>query len=118
MRISDWSSDVCSSDLAVDEAADAGRCLGGVADAPRGLGKALVESRARGLRRHAGIEAQAVVVLDQAARLHQAGLRQARFGHHEGRAEGEGARRARSEEHTSELQELMSIKYAVYRMQK
>src|SRR3546814_10244993 len=107
MRISDWSSDVCSSDL----------------------GKA----RHKEGRRHARSlacrvlpgEAQAVALLDR-----DGGEDEAEARHQIGHAEEDqqqdeaqprsGSRRAarRSEEHTSELQSLMRISYAVFCLKK
>src|SRR3546814_7631202 len=99
MRISDWSSDVCSSDL---------RCLphheeqrqgeDSEPQTPEGTGDAhlfhalLVEAEERPLRHHEEREAKGQA--EQAA----------------GGAETAG----RSEEHTSELQSLMRISYAVF----
>src|SRR3546814_3279712 len=83
MRISDWSSDVCSSDLAVDH-----QC----ADDDR-------HCRAAGN--------------PERQRRHEGGLRRRVVG-------GLRCRDAfdRSEEHTSELQSLMRISYAVFCLQK
>src|SRR3546814_7549599 len=106
MRISDWSSDVCSSDL--DAARRSVRC-----------------------RRCAAVRAGA-----RSAAAYRRGHRRARRHDDGGRQEGrradrahraEGARRrhsfdrrdtARSEEHTSELQSLMRISYAVFCLKK
>src|SRR3546814_5215581 len=92
MRISDWSSDVCSSDLS---RARHGRRLTEVGDRqPR------LEVEQQSLRRllaDAGHEAQrGEVVL----------------------GEDPGQGRRRSEEHTSELQSLMRISYAVFCLKK
>src|SRR3546814_3451837 len=96
MRISDWSSDVCSSDLDVhdadpadheadrrDRGDDAGEQIGGTRQR---LGNLL------------GIDDPEIVLL---ARLQPAALAQ-----------------QRSEEHTSELQSLMRISYAVFCLKK
>src|SRR3546814_7865811 len=88
MRISDWSSDVCSSDL----------------------GKA---AACRERRRHrAGMHRL----------FHRSRKRlQASFGWREARAgfgPGQGRGPDRSEEHTSELQSLMRISYAVFCLKK
>src|SRR3546814_7834236 len=106
MRISDWSSDVCSSDLLVQ------RAVRGVAKQPgdpAGRAKApmCIEAIAGG--------DQARYVLEAAS------------GTIEGQARGEGfarvdpeiavhmlAGRPRSEEHTSEIQSLMRNSYAVF----
>src|SRR3546814_6838253 len=108
MRISDWSSDVCSSDLDMIAVDDGSR---------RDVG-ALVE---------AGVDRREI----RAGRLHQ--RREARDhevallvvvdavpgAHHPLQVEGDPVRRGvRSEEHTSELQSLMRISYAVFCLKK
>src|SRR3546814_4048966 len=119
MRISDWSSDVCSSDLAVAGAMGiidpvgpqilprqnvelAAACAGGKARggqrdmAFQHLGEATAHFRRRGADRdRAGDVGRAVGIL--AARIDQI---------------------QRSEEHTSELQSLMRISYAVFCLKK
>src|SRR3546814_4820593 len=99
MRISDWSSDVCSSDLrhhAGEERGVAARVAAAAGDA-RGAGLA------------GDVVAQDRRVLGGAAgfghRLHHR--------HHFVRD-----LRVRSEEHTSELQSLMRISYAVFCLKK
>src|SRR3546814_6911911 len=88
MRISDWSSDVCSSDLVAGQLTQRHRC-------------ARVQGR---FRRQAQIfqhkvHAEAArVVLGRRRMIHDA--------------------RPRSEEHTSELQSLMRISYAVFCLKK
>src|SRR3546814_8525939 len=103
MRISDWSSDVCSSDL------------GAVPRAGR-------RGRARQVRRRAhraAHRAAAVGVLPE-----DAGCRWHRRTEDPAQRAVRGARvrmagtRARSEEHTSELQSLMRISYAVFCLKK
>src|SRR3546814_9546712 len=111
MRISDWSSDVCSSDLA--SGSSSGQCQGAAGNAS---GQARCPSRG-----------------DQ-------GKHQGHQGSHEGKSRGaagnasglsrqsEGLRQHigpcgcgaqfRSEEHTSELQSLMRISYAVFCLKK
>src|SRR3546814_7595280 len=98
MRISDWSSDVCSSDLPQDDRHQAGgRQRPGDADQ-----EALVEQDRRragatGQRRSTGLEALLPLSCGHAA-TEQIGRR--------------------SEEHTSELQSLMRISYAVFCLKK
>src|SRR3546814_7928249 len=108
MRISDWSSDVCSSDLRVLEVFPAIRCVAdGEALAGGGIHAASLQIGARvvaglqllGEKPRSGIErgiqrltVLVVVVVHRVAR--------------------------RSEEHTSELQSLMSISYAVFCLKK
>src|SRR3546814_3228584 len=88
MRISDWSSDVCSSDLC-RAAGDDGRLAKGRHPRPAAC------AAGRALCRHLGHEAD-----DVDGPL--------------GAADG----RDRSEEHTSELQSLMRISYAVFCLKK
>src|SRR3546814_4346061 len=108
MRISDWSSDVCSSDLRhlVRRRQRAGAGIEGAA-ARETIGA---------LRHRLGLVRQAVVVgigvvgaqqYRHRQREHLRGLPQSR------RQAGE-----RSEEHTSELQSLMRISYAVFCLKK
>src|SRR3546814_8252232 len=104
MRISDWSSDVCSSDLA--HAAAPEQRFDAVAP----------EARARRQRFAAGITG------DRSARGEQFGaIRVIPGGHGHGappcrqQLHGNGSR---SEEHTSELQSLMRISYAVVCLKK
>src|SRR3546814_10829605 len=99
MRISDWSSDVCSSDLLVELGDDLAHGLGraggrgndvledAAAAAPVLVGRAVDDLLARGGSVHGG---------------HQAALDAPLVVEH------------RSEEHTSELQSLMRISYAVF----
>src|SRR3546814_1233044 len=101
MRISDWSSDLCSSDLTRRSAA----CHHQVgpaaqhADAQRRLGRA--EQRST----HVPVRDGELLQLPRGRRDAQA-LRL------------RGAVRLRSEEHTSELQSLMRISYAVFCLKK
>src|SRR3546814_6867122 len=95
MRISDWSSDVCSSDLQSDE----GQWRG--ADRP---------ARRTGADR--GGDGAGAVAEGSARQME--GVRP---GHRTGR-ERQGRLSHRSEEHTSELQSLMRISYAVFCLKK
>src|SRR3546814_3671878 len=106
MRISDWSSDVCSSDLR-----DSGERNSGPVPDPVG-------PRAGGLyRRHA-------VAADAAARAHGGVDARAALAGSGGGGDRAVVRGAddllarRSEEHTSELQSLMRISYAVFCLKK
>src|SRR3546814_5627925 len=161
MVISDWSSDVCASDLVGDGAVpgdasleteggdaplEAGAIAGvpGVADeveAPRPVGEAgegldqQVLALARNQRRHrqqplrrrfGGTERQVERSVDAGADHADALVLDAEFGEPPGGggAGGDDAgggrqrRRLRSEEHTSELQSLMRISYAVFCLKK
>src|SRR3546814_10210391 len=102
MRISDWSSDVCSSDLG-----DADPALGGIAPA-QGRGDMPLGRRAigegSGLRLTARADPPPAGFDDDHAKEVEAG--------------GDAVAPARSEEHTSELQSLMRNSYAVFCLQK
>src|SRR3546814_3165350 len=101
MRISDWSSDVCSSDL-----------LGGKREARQALGTAEV-LRQRNLAESARLE----VASRTTARYIAVAAAQQRLEFARERVKlAERARR--SEEHTSELQSLMRISYAVFCLKK
>src|SRR3546814_5474423 len=117
MRISDWSSDVCSSDLPVEEqqalrfVAIAVDLHEGVAPAghPHDLAQcgdhAIARQVVQRVDRDHGVEA--------AVRERQRpGVAQVQAADHLRLAMIEGV--ARSEEHTSELQSLMRISYAVF----
>src|SRR3546814_10749979 len=110
MRISDWSSDVCSSDLA-----PARRQLRRCAPAC-----AAVDHRHRCPRRQSEARRKPV----DPARRKRTGHRQVRArvlecAAEEGRRQRAGAGKGnRSEEHTSELQSLMRISYAVFCLKK
>src|SRR3546814_8448340 len=101
MRISDWSSDVCSSDLAeAGEPAD----ISGAKGHRRGAGQ--------GQRRKADEVRQA-----GQADLRSGGVASA-FSIAMASASGMMRWTSRSEEHTSELQSLMRISYAVFCLKK
>src|SRR3546814_5193549 len=104
MRISDWSSDVCSSDLVVDpEDADA------VVDpVQQHVPAGLPEGRAVGFVVRPEVDRVDVLVLLRRV----LGVPDRTVG-----ALGEPLR-VRSEEHTSELQSLMRISYAVFCLKK
>src|SRR3546814_1385913 len=110
MRISDWSSDVCSSDLQGAEAV-----LGGLEHAEAvlalpGLGAAVLADP-----RHARPVYVAGIPISHATRFHSRRpivRRRPRACHLLGA--NRGRCRLRSEEHTYELQSLMRISYAVF----
>src|SRR3546814_2726987 len=109
MRISDWSSDVCSSDLRAAELERLGRRLFRDVIVFRGevgaLHRHLVEGRQMPVVEAA--DAQIETVLRGGGCIAQ------------GAGIGEAIdQRARSEEHTSELQSLMRISYAVLCLKK
>src|SRR3546814_9269748 len=105
MRISDWSSDVCSSDLR--EAADARvpRQDTDVAQVARGTRQA-DERQGELSRRKIGGRTDRVPPVDVLSRLSAEGRR------------GVRGLPVRSEEHTSELQSLMRNSYAVFCLKK
>src|SRR3546814_1226624 len=104
MRISDWSSDVCSSDL-LDRLGRAHHLAVGIVDLGV-LGDAVEVHFRRDLGAHvAGSERAAEQLLD---RPHHAGLVV------DPHLLGAGGGLRSSEEHTSELQSLMRISYAVF----
>src|SRR3546814_3119279 len=120
MRISDWSSDVCSSDLSRAQV----RSYGGCGKRLRILG---FVRRGCGGRRVAQVVFGVVLPGVALRRRRPAGNRQRAAvgcGHHRA-VEGEQVaadvvrgRSPRSEEHTSELQSLMRISYAVFCLKK
>src|SRR3546814_3644228 len=132
MRISDWSSDVCSSDLVVDLVgialddgddavkvkprrlvglqlgAEGGAVVGG--DIQRGQGGAAVSSDLDRLVGFLGREDNPVVAVGD---LHRRGARAGRRGDGLARADYVRGAHISSEVHTSELQSLMRISSAV-----
>src|SRR3546814_8609701 len=122
MRISDWSSDVCSSDLAVEElrlerqpVARPQRARGAVAEV------AVLVIADAGQGRRQGVAGLPVRPCGQRPGKPGDGVFVERaFGGHGLRARRckRFQRAARSEEHTSELQSLMRISYAVFCLKK
>src|SRR3546814_9813184 len=108
MRISDWSSDVCSSDLARHHRADSGTASAADCSAPADLaftpGKpdGEADGQYNEARSHPASPFNACSDGDPAYRPNS----------------GFRVRRGRSEEHTSELQSLMRISYAVFCLKK
>src|SRR3546814_5765203 len=118
MRISDWSSDVCSSDRAALHAVEVEVRL--VVDAPELIG----DERAVdvGMERRVGVHVHdrrhGAVVGDEVARLDtQHAFLELPIAPHR-HVVVQHAVTARSEEHTSELQSLMRISYAVFCLKK
>src|SRR3546814_4814917 len=112
MRISDWSSDVCSSDLLA-----AGLCKLGL---QRAIGNA---HEFAVMRDHRGSDS--FLAIETGIRCARRRLAEHQFQHGADDVEvgglgpvADGALRARSEEHTSELQSLMRISYAVFCLKK
>src|SRR3546814_3447638 len=126
MRISDWSSDVCSSDLAAifDALALIGRRLPPAADFSRHLADLLLvvaRNFDRGLIRRLDRDALGHIEIDVVAvaklQLQRLALRRGAIAD-AGDLQNLGETVGRSEEHTSELQSLMRISYAVFCLKK
>src|SRR3546814_10380530 len=116
MRISDWSSDVCSSDLHADgDDVGAGQARGLQVRLQAGL-----QVGNRVVRQPAHVGAAGFVAQHQRIGLRavQQAQRDAGIGRMEQRALSFDEVPARSEEHTSELQSLMRISYAVFCLKK
>src|SRR3546814_8019797 len=109
MRISDWSSDVCSSDLCRDQF---GIAPAGGRHRDRTPGADAADRHGSGDRRGAG-GSGGCRGAPESGRLVVAGPAAHRARAHRDRAVG-----GRSEEHTSELQSLMRISYAVFCLKK
>src|SRR3546814_3927885 len=106
MRISDWSSDVCSSDLPLRERADKKR--------PRRSGVSVT-------RRLAPLRSAAQEPVPKAPRRRLRRRTIAELivhGNPSRKGQAPAALSCRSEEHTSELQSLMRISYAVFCLKK
>src|SRR3546814_4551986 len=123
MRISDWSSDVCSSDLT-----GVGKGVGKVGADRRGFGDHHAAVLDRGHLAHR-VDGQVLGRLHPGAVfLHHGAVRLAKLLQHPAHDAAAGLRVGvedefvavvgRSEEHTSELQSLMRISYAVFCLKK
>src|SRR3546814_4253501 len=106
MRISDWSSDVCSSDL------HRGSPLMGRATNRPADGGIIAEASRTGAAAGASSERPSVCAGSVLV------MRSSRATNNGARVQARGSAVARSEEHTSELQSLMRILYAVFCLQK
>src|SRR3546814_1937809 len=113
MRISDWSSDVCSSDLRAGRS-DEQRCVALIVDfGPGG------QDHQRRARRPVGEDAARVpLAARNIGMLGEPGLEGVPFVGKGHRSPGRRRLCRRSEEHTSELQSLMRISYAVFCLKK
>src|SRR3546814_2512290 len=137
MRISDWSSDVCSSDLPAILAPAAHAFLATIADdrVPIAIGLFLIVGQNHEAHRLVGLEMRAAVQADERLAEHGELHRQflaspgrrivvrrrvarADMAVGEGRGIEFGGLAGRSEEHTAELQSLMRISYAVFCLNK
>src|SRR3546814_6881605 len=109
MRISDWSSDVCSSDLdTMMDSIDRGMRIEGLLP-----GRLQVPRRARGIQQKLDADRfrnrQAPHVIMDHVSVFAIAVNE---------ENAAGGRVVRSEEHTSELQSLMRISYAVFCLKK
>src|SRR3546814_1339426 len=111
MRISDWSSDVCSSDLLLRELAQDGAVFAHDAFSHLHLRGQLGIERGQA-NAVGGFQRVQFIALVQA----QAG--QQFLGQDDASGVADGGDLERSEEHTSELQSLMRISYAVFCLKK
>src|SRR3546814_3059363 len=126
MRISDWSSDVCSADLLADGVDRLLELLAGDLGLAHGAGEALDALLDAGfqlghrLEQLVGIAGEVVAAVDLAdqriAHRRQLGVFALQL--RDARLERAGLVGGRSEEHTSELQSLMRISYAVFCLKK
>src|SRR3546814_6742009 len=111
MRISDWSSDVCSSDL----------FYGGSAAEPASFrydnGSRIVVGGLDEPQRIMGSEVS-IVLIDEAIEVTQRDIDMLRTRLRGAKPTAYPHYRMRSEEHTSELQSLMRISYAVFCLNK
>src|SRR3546814_6230171 len=107
MRISDWSSDVCSSDLRPGAQADRGAAAGDQGAVPAAAGGA---APAGHVRMRPGLRNTCRSGFSRGLLKGVAAFR--------GKLVAEAAPARRSEEHTSELQSLMRISYAVFCLKK
>src|SRR3546814_4848937 len=114
MRISDWSSDVCSSDLAPDGAtvpdASARQPLLNAVSAFLALSK----RKGVGSRKPRTGNQNSFACIDRGADAAGAFHEERFFGHRSHHPRHPAAAGGRSEEHTSELQSLMRNSYAVF----
>src|SRR3546814_7273480 len=127
MRISDWSSDVCSSDLLLRRRPDIRQAERDLAASTAEVGVATAELFPRfSLIGGIGLQARTLGDLHSSDSLRlqlgpslrwpifSGGRIRAQIRAADARADGAKARYERSEEHTSELQSLMRISYAVF----
>src|SRR3546814_1911217 len=118
MRISDWSSDVCSSDLGIGREAVRGFTLSVLLEACGRDVAGLRDAAILSLGYDAGLRvSELVAVAVELMEAQEDGSGLLEVPHSKTDQEGQGAW-VRSEEHTSELQSLMRISYAVFCLQK
>src|SRR3546814_1720633 len=118
MRISDWSSDVCSSDLDDRAGPRTAGCHGRACGEPSPTGGPSPPRRRRAVRRNGACDKDAFgfsfPATVRVAAMHTCNASLSR----RARLVYSPAMHLRSEEHTSELQSLMRISYAVFCLKK
>src|SRR3546814_5656593 len=114
MRISDWSSDVCSSDLERRDGLQGGDVVPGCLRL-LDTGEVRVDDLGVALQAEDQRDVDGDARTDHLGDRRQAGLRGRDLDQHVGPVHARGER---SEEHTSELQSLMRISYAVFCLKK
>src|SRR3546814_4238578 len=113
MRISDWSSDVCSSDLVLPDVVDLLHREVGIRLGMRQIG--MGDPVERDARHAQALPAACRVPPSGAATRRSAASNMRKpAGSRKTVTRSPGSKRCRSEEHTSELQSLMRISYAVF----
>src|SRR3546814_9476097 len=110
MRISDWSSDVCSSDLSGE---DQVTCIDSL---DHGTNNDHRDHRSYAAR--CGNKASEHDRIAHQPLQHRRKKRQHRKNQYAKKKSQQGSKKERSEEHTSELQSLMRISYAVFCLKK
>src|SRR3546814_4166546 len=118
MRISDWSSDVCSSDLSLNSGVPGVGVLQETSNAAAGVQVTLPIFT--GGRRSAQVrqaQSRSSQAIEQYIEVERGVIAQTRGAYAAWQA-NERIIAARSEEHTSELQSLMRISYAVFCLKK
>src|SRR3546814_7924269 len=115
MRISDWSSDVCSSDLIIN-------VVSANAKAPKGESAPTTLSRSAGLTLTKVMSQELaqwnILVNALCVGVIKSGQRERRHAQQAPDTDYDAFLKPRSEEHTSELQSLMRISYAVFCLKK
>src|SRR3546814_5893487 len=118
MRISDWSSDVCSSDLGHGDDGQSRLLPSPHRDATVGMARGVLDEVAKRLREIVGVDARQRAGGNLDGPVEPAAGGRAPDHGREALDDSGDVGRGRSEEHTSELQSLMRISYAVFCLQK
>src|SRR3546814_10731579 len=122
MRISDWSSDVCSSDLLLQQAlGDSRQKKGQLEGALQAVTASLDRTSLEAKQMRAQLSesnAQVMLFRNQAEDLRRRLEETQQLLKESQTNKTPGRRQRRSEEHTSELQSLMRISYAVFCLKK